>query len=143
MGWSECNWRDSQWDLDLGIICGGSVRILGGDPCPESQGRSASPHFPLERGIKLGSHRGERKGKEPVKPLDYTVGAPEGKAMGSHCPSCLVGLADGPLEVGRTVLGTGRGGGLDCGGRTVPHRGTIWFEGQLEDVMASASLCSV
>lgn len=141
--WLECNWRDSQWDLDLGILCGGSVRILGGNPCPESQGCSASPHCLLERGIKLGSHRGERKGKESVKPLDYTVGAPEGTATGSHCPSCLAGLADGPLEAGGTLLGTGRGGDLDCGGRTVPHRGAIRFEGQLEDVTAGASLCSV
>ena len=140
MGWWECIWRDFQWDLDLGILHGGSARVPRGDSCSKSLGCSASPEPPPKRGIKLGSHR-ERKGKEVVEPLGYTRGAAEGAPAGSCCLSRPAGLAAGPLEAGGTLLGIGRlagspgggrGGGLDrpLGGRTSPHGGTIHSEGQ-------------
>jgi len=109
---------------------------------------------PAERGVKLGSHRGERKGKKVVEPLGYVGGAPEGAAEGAHCSStpAAVALAHGPLEVAGTLLGTGRmagrprggrGGGLDLGGRISPQGFTIHFEGQAEDTMKmGGSLCS-
>lgn len=153
MGWWKCIWRAFQWDLDLEILHGGPARIPRGDSCPKSQGcSSASPQVPPGRGIKLGRHRGERKGKEAVEPLGHMRGAPEGAAAGSSYPSHPEGLAVNPLEVGGTLLGIGRmagrrgggrSGGLDHGRRTSQCDATTHFEGQTQDVAkAWDSQCS-
>lgn len=146
-----CILRGFQCALDLGTFHRGPVRILGGDSCPKSLGCLVfCPSLP-KRGIKLGSHRGERK-REFVEPLCYTDGSPEEVAQRPPCPSRQSGLADAPLEVSETLLGIGRmvgrlrdgkGGGLDHGRRASPCGSTVHFAWQAEDVVkAGGSLCS-
>lgn len=65
----RAGWQDFQWYLDLGIPQGGSVRILGEDFCPKGLESSASCPVPPNRGIRLGSHRGQRKSEDVVEPL--------------------------------------------------------------------------
>lgn len=149
----ECNGRDLQWNLGYRVLQRAVSESLGEIPALRVQGTLSPSILPADRGVKLGSHRGERKGKKVVEPLGDR-GAPEGAADRAHCSSspAAVALAHGPLETAGTLLGTGRmagrpcggrGGGLDLRGRISPPGFTVHSEGQAEDAMKTAiSLCS-
>lgn len=160
--WWEVSLEDGVVEMHLeGLPVGPGLGDSPWGPCQNPQGRFLPqesgvllclPQVPPGRGIKLGRHRGERKGKEAVEPLGHMRGAPEGAAAGSSYPSHPEGLAVNPLEVGGTLLGIGRmagrrgggrSGGLDHGRRTSQCDATTHFEGQTQDVAkAWDSQCS-